>query len=246
MTLKNKPVRVKKIEKVPYSGKIYDVDVENDIILVRRFNSTPVWSGNSDGRHGRGIQFDGVDDYVNTTYNGNFGTGEFTVSFWVKLNTLAPSHQNIIGNRPPQIGNTWWAGILSDGSINFDSSGYQIVSNAGEITTNVWYNIVFTRNGTTLTQYKNGISVKTGTQANNLNGGTTLAIGAENNAAEPTNGTIDEVAIYSRALSAEEIQYRYQLTSAGRTGVIPAERSAGKFSTTGIYFSGKDVVRVEW
>jgi len=41
-----KPVKVKKIEKIHYSGKIYDVDVENDIILVRR-KGTPIWSGNS-------------------------------------------------------------------------------------------------------------------------------------------------------------------------------------------------------
>src|SRR3989338_3843362 len=33
----NNPVKVKNIEKVPYKGKIYDVDVENDIVLVRRW-----------------------------------------------------------------------------------------------------------------------------------------------------------------------------------------------------------------
>ena len=32
----NKPVKVNNIEKVQYSGKIYDVDVPNDIVLVRR------------------------------------------------------------------------------------------------------------------------------------------------------------------------------------------------------------------
>ncbi len=41
-----KPVIVQSVRKVPYSGKIYDVDVENDIILVER-GGTPVWSGNS-------------------------------------------------------------------------------------------------------------------------------------------------------------------------------------------------------
>jgi len=45
----NKPVRIKSIAKEKYKGKIYDVDVENDIVLVRRNNSIPVWSGNSEG-----------------------------------------------------------------------------------------------------------------------------------------------------------------------------------------------------
>ena len=34
------PVKVKSIKKVPYKGKIYDVDVPNDIVLVRRHNET--------------------------------------------------------------------------------------------------------------------------------------------------------------------------------------------------------------
>jgi len=40
------PVKVKSIKKLAYSGKIYDVTVDNHIILVKR-SGTPVWSGNS-------------------------------------------------------------------------------------------------------------------------------------------------------------------------------------------------------
>ena len=43
----NKPVKVKSITKQDYSGKIYDVDVPNDIVLVKRGNSQAIWSGNS-------------------------------------------------------------------------------------------------------------------------------------------------------------------------------------------------------
>ncbi|MFH1585758.1 MAG: LamG-like jellyroll fold domain-containing protein [archaeon] len=43
----NEPVKIKSISKEDYEGKIYDVDVENDVVLVRRNNSKGVWSGNS-------------------------------------------------------------------------------------------------------------------------------------------------------------------------------------------------------
>ena len=43
----NEPIRIKSIERISYSGKIYDVDVENDIVLVKRGNSSAIWSGNS-------------------------------------------------------------------------------------------------------------------------------------------------------------------------------------------------------
>jgi len=36
-------IKVNSITKVPYSGKIFDVDVSNDIVLIRRNNGTPVW-----------------------------------------------------------------------------------------------------------------------------------------------------------------------------------------------------------
>ena len=41
-----KPVKVTNIKKTRYTGNIYDVDVPNGVIPVRR-NGTAVWSGNS-------------------------------------------------------------------------------------------------------------------------------------------------------------------------------------------------------
>ena len=34
------PVKIKSIKKVPFKGKIYDVDVPNDLMVVRRHNET--------------------------------------------------------------------------------------------------------------------------------------------------------------------------------------------------------------
>jgi hypothetical protein len=50
----NEPVKVESIEKINYFGRIYDVDVENDIVLVRRNSEgntgKAVWSGNSNSK----------------------------------------------------------------------------------------------------------------------------------------------------------------------------------------------------
>jgi len=66
----NQQVRIESIEKVPYKGRIYDVDVPNDVILVRKGNGIPVWSGNSNNQtnetqtacEGIGIEFDYIVD----------------------------------------------------------------------------------------------------------------------------------------------------------------------------------------
>lgn len=43
----NNPIKISSITKENYNGKIYDVTVDNHIILVRKKNSLGVWSGNS-------------------------------------------------------------------------------------------------------------------------------------------------------------------------------------------------------
>jgi len=109
---KNDVIKVKNITKKPYKGKIYDVTVDNHIILVRRNNLT-VWSGNSyngtggtvidlsgngnngteqgglvwnsSGRYGGGFEFDGVDDYVDLNGTKIYINGSLSLSVWFKL-----------------------------------------------------------------------------------------------------------------------------------------------------------------
>ncbi|RLF10664.1 MAG: hypothetical protein DRJ69_02840, partial [Thermoprotei archaeon] len=58
LTQDNKLIKIKSIRKIPYSGKIYDVDVGNDIILVKKEGSKEAyWSGNSNPSKTRGIYF---------------------------------------------------------------------------------------------------------------------------------------------------------------------------------------------
>src|SRR3989344_4825418 len=70
------PVSVETITIENYSGRIYDVDVPNDIVLVRRGNGSAFWSGNSNngtvvnatstssGKFGGGFGFDGVNNWI--------------------------------------------------------------------------------------------------------------------------------------------------------------------------------------
>jgi len=97
------PVKVKSISKVPYTGKIYDVDVSNDIVLVRRKplslekkdlgekeTSIAVWSGNSDGDNVSvssclGLEFDWIVDPTETLGNAENladGTRFFCCAKW--------------------------------------------------------------------------------------------------------------------------------------------------------------------
>ena len=121
----NKPIKIKSISKVSYSGKIYDVDVENDVVLVKRHNSSMIWSGNSNNYSqdtfdlriiGSAIEF----DYIVDPYQ---DSGELTqnVNDCGTLNTTNTVYtltQNVTSN------STCFT-ILAN-NITLDGGGYTI------------------------------------------------------------------------------------------------------------------------
>jgi hypothetical protein len=91
------------------------------------------------------------------------------------------------------------------GGVNI--GGYQEVSSSTSLPTNVWSHVATTWDGTTLRLYVNGAQVGSRAVAGTLS--TTsdpLRIGGDATWGEYFAGTIDEVRVYNRALSAAEIQ----------------------------------------
>ncbi len=225
----NKPVKVLRIEKVPYAGKIYDVDVPNDIVLVRRHGKA-FWSGNSGnrtvdiskynnsgtcygvlsnttcnwttGRFGMGLQFDGVDDYVSikSTISMPDNTA-WTVSFWSNPGTLQTSDYFVGG------GGSIYTNLLGDIIYQAKTGGSATVY--ANIPANKWSSISVVCNGLDINNieiFANGASVGVRSVG-------TSDIDISNMGKHLTNyhqGIIDEVRIYNRSLSAQEILMHYQ------------------------------------
>jgi hypothetical protein len=170
------------------------------------------------GRLNQAINFDGTNQYLNlgSTNQTKFGTGDFTVSFWIRSSTVS-GDPVIIGNKDWNSGdNTGWAlSLQSNGSMmwNFTPSG-QSRSDAyiSGVADNDWHFITVShqRNGNA-TLYKDGaevssiaISSKTGT----INTTYPTAIGQDGtlNYSSRLNANIDQMQLFKRALSATEVQ----------------------------------------
>lgn len=178
----------------------------------------------AEGQVGSAINFDGVNDYIEVIHqdNLNAGTGDITVEVWVK-----PENLNVLkrivtkfqhGSSGYDIGYHLSAGPgaafifeVKDGVRHVGpSSTLTAVEAIGK-----WYHVVGVRDTATKTinLYVNGLlegsvvdtTFDTTNKAN-------LRIGSHPacHATEYFDGTIDEVAIYKRALSAEEIQQHYE------------------------------------
>lgn len=118
---------------------------------------------------------------------------------------------------------------------NFNSSqpafvlgigGTQTALNAGAgfggLVTGRWYRLVGTYDGATQRLYIDGVQVASQSASGSLAHTSTgpFMIGANAVAAEATNGAIDDVTVWGRALSAAEVRADYDLSRAGYPGVL--------------------------
>ena len=126
----------------------------------------------------------------------------FTVEGWQRLNSGATSNNTLYGELGalrlmPRTGG-YYAGVWVNG-VEYKLQG-NTATNIGS-----WVHWALTRQGSTLTLYRNGVVVA---QATNLPAaGTTRLDGdiGRMGSQYPTKGELDEVAVYSRALSSAEV-----------------------------------------
>jgi hypothetical protein len=161
------------------------------------------------GKSGNALDFDGVDDYVDV---GDIDlTDAFTISAWINISSI---DKNMIVGKSYS---TYQFYAKPTGRIVFQrNSSTPINFNAG-IVTDTWYHVAVTFNttyGTVL--YLDGSVVDTDSDTSITNENNVITkIGANSWTAHNFfNGTIDDVRIYNRVLSASEVLdlYNYNTT----------------------------------
>lgn len=179
----------------------------------------------ANSKFGYGYHFDGANDYLNTSfYGGNsWGDGAITVTAWInasELNTdqtmIAHSDTSMIdsdGGWQFYISSTGNVLVFHVGGVSADED-YRTSSDA--ITKDTWTFISATYElGKCPVVYINGIN-NSDTCVNdgvtNFNASYPLSIGANSQPALYFNGSIDEVRIYNRSLSSNEIYELYTKT----------------------------------
>ena len=171
------------------------------------------------GTRGTALSFDGMDDSVSIgTGTRYFPLPSFTICSWVQSPGFSPSAMWVQGI----ISITWGLTIDLDGAGRFftrihDGSTVVEVTAPGNLHDNRFHHLCVSHNGTTRIMFINGVN-----RSQTTNGwlGTTIwptseaRIGCDVNncALSIFNGLIDDVRIYSRALTASEIQTLYAET----------------------------------
>ena len=180
----------------------------------------PVWSE-------KGIKFDGVDDYVNTGNNASLNiTSEITIEAWVKTTQTGEKaivFKSFNDNVAPNYGNLYRlilnVNVAQVLIINSNRTLYQVKGNV-PINDNNWHFVVgvFDSNINKLRLYVDGSQDGSDLTTTGIIGTSTQPVSIGANIAPGGsqvmlfNGSIDEVRIYNRALSANEIKRHYDST----------------------------------
>jgi hypothetical protein len=184
-----------------------------------------VYAGNYTSNYTKysAVTFSGTTDYLSVPNNSlfNFGTGSFTVEFWM-YPTIAKLGQ-IFDNANS-------SGVAAAGLfINWNTTSFITAGQAfgsayatsTAVTLNVWTHVAVVRNGSAWTIYLNGVSAGTGTNAVNLTATGPVTIGGNaRNTAETFQGFISNLRVVPGVAV-------YTGTFTPPTGPLAATQSSG-------------------
>ncbi len=167
-------------------------------------NGSSGW--NSSGKFGNALSFDGVNDYVNVSNSESLNiTSPITFEVWLKTTSANQMYLfEAYDITSPYSGYGVW---INNGLIGYWGGYGAVAWKQSTFTVNdgLWHHVAVTVSGTIVSFYKDGVleTPQTGQQPTSYSGN--RYIGARIDGLVLFNGLIDEVRIYNRALTNDEI-----------------------------------------
>jgi hypothetical protein len=168
-------------------------------------------------------EFDGMNDFIEVLNSSDFSLANFSVSIWIQNNSLETDPPTFILNK----------GCIPDGVSSSTEMSFRIYSYSdGQYISDIWcpnrsflagpgfdsnwFHLSMVYDGITMSLYVDGILVESIPQAGPLSTNEySMLIGARNflNCALDSyyNGRLDDIGIWNRALTPEEVQELYTL-----------------------------------
>jgi len=201
------------------------------------------------GKVGAGYLFDGTNDYVDFFDQDKYNVNSLTLSFWIKTrSTSITTKQPIITKRETtDVQSSYEANINNNGTLEFGvhlngNKNITYLNSTVKVNDTNWSHIVTRYNKTTgnITIFVNGVlrsqitNATTGVQASNIS----LRFGRVNAGSSGAyNGSLDEVLIFNRSITDEQIWQLYQdgLNGVHHNTIVSSETEIGDVWTAEVY-----------
>jgi serine protease inhibitor len=216
----------------PFSGNANDSSVNGNVGTVNGATLTTDRNGVANSAY----SFNGSSSYISVPNNATFNfQNKFTFSYWINPTSLSGSQLSVILSKQISFGadqNGFNSSVEVGSYSNFrvqngtSNPAFSLSTPNNSILINNWYHVVHVWTGTQGYIYINGLLVSQGTTTATV-GNTTaeLLIGKPNWSAgnvKVFNGKIDDVGIWNRDLTAQEIANLYTscVSPAAPTGAL--------------------------
>jgi len=209
------------IKSYPGSGTSW-TDLSGNGYVGTLVNS-PTYSSTENGGT---FTFNGTNNYVNLGNNFNFTTQDFSIGFWIYLNSYTTSTVNqgpIPFYKGGFQGNGYYSAIGLTGQFslvtNQAGAAQATSTNGNAVPLTTWTNIQITRTGASVSLYINGsYNVLTaGTHINPTSSSDNFFINSYSGPSIISNAKYSFFSIYNRALTSQEIKQNFNATR-GRYG----------------------------
>ena len=160
------------------------------------------------------LSFDGSSDYINVGDQPvlDVGTGDFSMSAWIQTSGSAYT-QFVMAKRSNGYGNGYSLAVRSDGTVManvLDADSYVGVTSTATVNDSQWHHLAAVADrDSNLTIYVDGVVQDWGSlsgETGDLSNSNPFCIGAKKPGVSLFNGAIDDVRVYNRVLSPEEIE----------------------------------------
>jgi len=175
------------------NAAIFDNSMKNDLETVGNAQiSTSV------KKFGTGsMAFDGTDDrlFIPTTPQFGFGTGDYTVEFWLYMSALPGTKYTLFDFRTASTAETHTIYVNSSGYMGFYNGSADVTSSSQPLSINTWYHVAYSRGSGTLKIFVAGTQAYSAANTIDYQATRPLTIGAGVSGIEVLNGYIDDLRI---------------------------------------------------
>jgi len=179
------------------------------------------------GKYGNAAVFNGSNSKIDTGISSL--SSPFSVSMWINEDSLDSGM--FFANWNSTSADMYWQ-TTSDGRLRISIDGFseQFFGTAGDVTINTWHHIAVTLGSGVYEVYLDGVSLGTSTTSvTTFSSGQNFMIGnsAKSSSPYPFDGLIDQVRIFNKAISAQDVGTLYNETSSTASNTNPLSEGAG-------------------
>ena len=170
------------------------------------------------GKVGTAASFNGINSQIAIPDSPSLRLNQFTIALWVYPTQLKGNYQPLVVKEDSAGNNrNYWVSLLPNSTrIHVavwaaNCATKFVTDSAGQLALNTWNQVVFTFDGSVEKIYLNGVldSSSPASTGSLCQAAVPVKIGAETAAFQPFSGALDDVQIYSAALSAVDVSNLY-------------------------------------